>query len=96
MGPALGGFIEVSERAYAEGCDSSPVPFIEGWYVDPDLRKSGIGAQLVEAAEAWARSKNYTEIGSDLSIDNTVSLTAHLALGYREVERLVAMAKKLS
>ncbi len=95
-GPALGGFIEIGERTYAEGCDSSPVAFIEGWYVDPDLRKSGVGTQLVEAAEAWARSKGYTEMRSDLLIDNEVSLKAHLALGYREVERLVAMAKRLS
>lgn len=94
-GPALGGFIEIGERAYAEGCDTSPVAFIEGWYVDADLRRSGVGAKLVEAGEVWARAHGYREMGSDLLIDNHVSLKAHLALGYREVERLVALAKKL-
>lgn len=91
----LGGFIEIGERTYAEGCDTSPVAFIEGWYVDADLRRSGVAAKLVEAGEVWARSQGYKEIGSDLLIDNEVSLKAHLALGYREVERLIAMAKKL-
>jgi aminoglycoside 6'-N-acetyltransferase I len=91
----LGGFIEIGERAYAEGCDTSPVAFIEGWYVDPDLRRSGVGAKLVEAAEVWARAQGYKEMGSDLLIDNDVSLRAHLALGFHEVERLIALAKKL-
>jgi aminoglycoside 6'-N-acetyltransferase I len=94
-GTALGGFIEIGERAYAEGCDTSPVAFIEGWWVDADLRRSGVGGRLVAAAEAWARTQGYKEMGSDLLIDNHVSLKANLALGYREVERLVALAKKL-
>ncbi len=95
-GPTLlGGFIEIGERAYAEGCETSPVAFIEGWFVDEDLRRSGVGKGLVVAAEQWARSKGYREMGSDLLIDNDESLRAHLALGYHEVERLIAMAKKL-
>ena len=91
----LGGFIEIGERAYAEGCETSPVAFIEGWFVDEDLRRSGVGKGLVAAAEQWARTKGYREMGSDLLIDNDESLRAHLALGYHEVERLIAMAKKL-
>ena len=94
-GPALGGFIEIGERAYAEGCDTSPVAFIEGWYVDPDLRRAGTGAKLVAAAEVWARAQGYKEMGSDLLLGNDVSLRAHLALGFREVERLIALAKRL-
>ena len=31
----LVGFAEVDTRAYAEGCESSPVAFLEGWYVAP-------------------------------------------------------------
>ena len=89
------GDIEIGERAYAEGCETSPVGFIEGWYVDEDLRRSGVGKGLVAAAEQWARTKGYREMGSDLLIDNDESLRAHLALGYHEVERLIAMAKKL-
>jgi aminoglycoside 6'-N-acetyltransferase I len=32
-GGGLCGFIEVSLRNYAEGCMTSPVAYIEGWYV---------------------------------------------------------------
>ena len=39
----LCGFIEVGQRKYAEGCESSPVGYIEGWYVDADVRGQGVG-----------------------------------------------------
>ena len=37
------GFLELEYRSYAEGCTSSPVPYIEGWFVDPSSRGQGIG-----------------------------------------------------
>lgn len=91
----LGGFLELSERQYAPGCQTTPVAFIEGWYVDGDLRNQGVGRALVAAAEKWARRKGHAEMASDLVLGNDISLNAHLALGYREVERLVALAKRL-
>ncbi len=49
------GFAELSRRAYAEGCGTSPVGYLEGWYVAPSWRRQGIGRALVEASEDWAR-----------------------------------------
>ena len=89
------GFVEVGSRPYAEGCESSPVGYIEGWWVDADMRRRGVGRALVEAAEGWARRKGYREIASDALIDNDVSHTSHRALGYSEVERLVMFRKTL-
>jgi aminoglycoside 6'-N-acetyltransferase I len=91
----LAGFVEASARAYAEGCNSTPVAFIEGWFVDEDRRRSGVGAALFAAAEDWARGQGFCEIGSDALIGNDVSIAAHKALGYGEVERIVCFAKKL-
>jgi aminoglycoside 6'-N-acetyltransferase I len=91
----LSGFLELGLRTYAEGCESSPVPFIEGWYVDADRRKLGIGRALVRAAEEWARSRGHTEIASDVELENDVSITAHGALGYEEVSRLVCFRRAL-
>ena len=92
---SLGGFIEASQRKYAEGCRTSPVGYIEGWHVDPDLREQGTGRQLVSVVESWAKAKGLSEMASDCELDNQVSLNAHLALGYEEVERLIQFRKSL-
>src|SRR6185503_10272678 len=64
------GFLELEYRPYAPGCRSSPVPFIEGWYVEPDRQGQGIGRALVEAAEAYARAAGHSEIASDTELEN--------------------------
>jgi aminoglycoside 6'-N-acetyltransferase I len=91
----LGGFLEAGTRKYAEGGESSPVGYIEGWYVDEDLRGQGLGKALVQAAEDWARSQGLTEMGSDTWLENETSIQAHLKMGYEEAERLVHFIKKL-
>ncbi|HEX6994945.1 MAG TPA: GNAT family N-acetyltransferase [Gammaproteobacteria bacterium] len=91
----LAGFVEIGLRNYAEGCVTTPVAFIEGWYVDPDVRRRGLGARLVEAAESWARARGLEEIASDTTLDNAVSVRAHLALGFEEVERQICFRKTL-
>jgi aminoglycoside 6'-N-acetyltransferase I len=78
------GFIELSIRAYAEGCVTDRVAFVEGWYVDATERGKGVGATLIRAAEDWARSQGCTELGSDAEVDNTVSAEAHRAVGFTE------------
>lgn len=94
-GGRLLGFLEVDQRKYAPGCNSSPVPFIEGWYVDSHARRRGIGRALVSAAEDWARAAGFVEIASDVEIDNEDSITAHGALGYTEIERVVYFRRAL-
>ena len=96
LGGGLGGLVEAGTRPYAEGCDTSPVGYIEGWYVDPDLRRQGVGGRLIRAAEDWARGLGLQEMGSDTWIWNETSIQAHLSLGYREAERLVTFCKKLT
>src|SRR5690348_5680117 len=87
------GMLELSLRAYADGCESSPVPFIEAWFVVSEARRRGVGAALVEAAQQWAMKRGYAEIASDALLDNAVSHRAHAALGFEEVERVVRFRK---
>lgn len=94
-GSGLAGFVEVGARACANGCVTSPVAFLEAWYVDPDARHIGVGAALVHAAEAWARARGYQEFASDTLLENVESQQAHVALGFGEVERSVKYAKWL-
>jgi aminoglycoside 6'-N-acetyltransferase I len=91
----IAGFLELSLRSYAEGCASSPVPYVEGWYVEPDRRRQGIGAALMRAAEDWSRSRGYEELGSDTEWTNRLSRDAHAALGFTEVETITVFRKSL-
>ena len=92
----LCGFVEISIRPYADGCETTDVGYLEGWYVDPDMRGQGIGRTLVLAAEAWARSRGCREMASDAELANTASQAAHQRLGYVETGRVVQFCKPLS
>lgn len=94
-GGGLAGFAELGERPFADGCDTSPVAYLEGWYVDPDARRAGFGAALIRAGEDWARQRGYCELASDARLDNTTSHLAHAALGFEEVERAIRYRKSL-
>jgi len=95
-GGRLAGFLEASIRSYVEDCDTDNVGYLEGWYVEDDYRRLGIGSSLVSYAEKWALQKGCTEMASDAEIDNTVSLQAHTRLGYAETSRLVHLRKELT
>lgn len=89
------GYVEAGTRPYADGCRTSPVGYIEAWYVDPDVRLHGFGRALLVAAESWARERGLTEMASDALLDNTVSYEAHLRSGYAVVDRVVQFRKNL-
>ena len=91
----LCGFAEASVRRYANSNDESPCAFLEGWWVDEDVRRSGVGRVLLAAVEDWARARGFTELGSDALLDNTLSHQVHRALGFEERERVVYFRKWL-
>lgn len=90
------GFIEGSIRAdYVNGTETSPVGFVEGVYVTPEWRRRGVARRLFDAVADWARARGCRELASDALIDNDTSQRAHLALGFRETERVVYYVKQL-
>jgi len=89
------GFLEASIRPFVEDCHSDHVGYIEGWFVEPEFRKHGIGRKLVAEAENWARKNGATEMASDAEVGNEMSLRAHVRLGYQETSRLVHLRKDL-
>jgi putative acetyltransferase len=91
----LCGFVEASIRPHVDGCSTRPVGYLEGWYVDPDVRRQGIGKKLVKAVEAWAAAGGCKEMASDAHVWNATSHEAHKALGFEELERLVHFRKRL-
>lgn len=84
------GFAEASIRSdYVNGTSGSPVAFLEGIFVEPGARRTGIARGLVEAICAWAREHGLSELASDADLTNTTSHAVHDALGFSETERVV-------
>lgn len=90
------GFVEVAVRTdYVNGADTTPVAFLEGIFVIPEARRSGVARALLAEAERWALSMGCTELASDASLENTSSHAMHTALGFSETERVVFFKKVL-
>lgn len=77
------GLLEVEIRPHAPGSDGQPIPYLEGWYVAEGWRRKGVGAALVQEAEAWARRNGYAAMASDTILAYPDSPAAHAALGYQ-------------
>jgi aminoglycoside 6'-N-acetyltransferase I len=95
IGNELAGFVEVSMRDHVEGCETGPVGYIEGWYVEPEYRRRGIGRALMQEAEAWAARHRCREMASDAALSNRSGQRLHAQLGYEETERRIVFRKRL-
>ncbi len=89
------GFVEVSTRESLDRIIPEQIGYIEGWYVDKDYRKKGIGKALFQAAENWVLKKGCNEILSDTDLENNISQKAHRALGFKEIDRMILFKKNL-
>jgi aminoglycoside 6'-N-acetyltransferase I len=90
------GFAELAIRPYAEGCLTDRVAYLEGWFVELDRRKEGLGRALVTAAEDWGRAQGCTEFASDADPGNDVSIQAHRALGFADAGLVRCFHKNLT
>ena len=90
------GFAEASIRhEYVNGCDESPVLFLEGILVASAARRSGVARRLVDAVADWGRKRGCREFASDAWHDDVDSHAFHLAAGFEETERVVYFRREL-
>ena len=80
---------------YVEGCETSPVGYLEGIYVEEAYRNRGVARSLCEECEKWARELGCSEFASDCELTNTVSLRFHIGIGFTEENRIICFKKKL-
>ena len=93
----LVGFAQCQLRYdYVEGTDSSPVGYLEGIFIKEEFRHKGYAKKLLSECEKWANEKGCKEFASDCEIDNDSSLGFHMAMGFREANRIICFTKKLS
>jgi len=84
MDDRLVGFAEATIRSSAEDCMTSPVVYLEGWFVESFARRLGVGQALVEAVARWGRGHGCCEMASDAELDNELSAIAHRAIGFED------------
>ncbi|MBL9088676.1 MAG: GNAT family N-acetyltransferase [Planctomycetia bacterium] len=90
------GFAEASFRVEPViGVETTPVVFLEGLYVVPSCRRSGVAHRLLEAVTAWARATGCRALASDVELDNALGHAAHRAMGFQETERVVFYRRDL-
>lgn len=91
------GFAEATLREYVDGTPASPAgtAYLEGIWVAPCVRRSGVASRLLAAVEAWARSRGCRHLGSDADLDNPASHRWHRGTGFAEVGQTVNFAKPL-
>ena len=80
---------------YVEGCEESPVGYLEGLYVEPECRGTGLAARLLDSCQEWSKQQGCTEFASDCELDNEMSLRFHLKNGFEEAGRIICFVKKL-
>lgn len=90
------GFAEYSLRDFANGCQSQPVPFLEGIWVQEQYRSKGIAKALIMFLEQKARMAGFKEFGSDVELSNYSSQLMHERLGFEQTEKVIFYRKALS
>jgi len=82
------GFVEMALRKYVDGCETSPVAYLEGVYVEPEFRD-------IEAAEAWAIDRGCNEFATDSRLGDADAQRFHQHIGFEETDRIVQFKKSL-
>ena len=90
------GFANASLRHdYVEGCETTPVAYLEAIYVDEEHRHLGYAKDLVNKCEEWGREQGAKEFASDCILTNTDSYKFHIAIGFNEVNRIICFKKNI-
>ena len=89
------GFAEYGLRDYANGCNSQPVPFLEGVWIDDAYRGHGIARALIEFLFKKAEMSGFVEMGSDVELTNYSSQLMHERLGFEQTETVIYYRKVL-
>jgi aminoglycoside 6'-N-acetyltransferase I len=94
-GGRLGGFAELALRDGVDGAARETTAFLEGWFVEAELRGKGWGRKLIVAAGRWAKARGMVELASDAELENAEAIAAHRALGFRETFRVVQFLRRV-
>jgi aminoglycoside 6'-N-acetyltransferase I len=89
------GLLEVSLRNVVDGCIGGPVGYVEGIYLEPSLRRKGVGSKLMEFATEWCRKRGCQDMATDAEIENVEAQEFYRRTGFTEVSRTVGFTRSL-
>jgi aminoglycoside 6'-N-acetyltransferase I len=90
------GFAQVSIRQNpAEKESSADLACLDGWYVEPEFRRQGIGRRLLESAERWAAARGIRELTASINLDKDRTIRTHRSLGFAEATSLGRLIKPI-
>ncbi len=91
--PSLGavGFIEGAVHRRSE----TPYAHVEAWYVAPDFRRQGHGAELMDRLENWCLHRTICHLTSDTETKYPISPRAHASCGFRVLTQQTIFIKEL-
>lgn len=89
------GLLEVSLRNVVDGCIGGPVGYVEGIYLEPSLRRKGVGSMLMEFATEWCRKRGCQDMATDAEIENVEAQEFYRRTGFTEVSRTVGFTRSL-
>ena len=92
----LVGFAELSIRSHVDSVPEANIPYLEGWFVEPEFRNQGLGLQLMEAAQQWAKDQGANYFASDVECDNEGSINAHKRFGFEAQGCSIGFLKRLN
>lgn len=80
---------------YVNGCQHSPVVYLEGIFVLPQWRLKKCAKKLVHAVEKWGKASGCKELASDAELENIASHKMHQKLGFKITEKVVFFQKNI-
>ena len=90
------GFLDAELRSdFVDGAAGSPIWYVEGIYIVPGRRGTGVGRFLMNRFEDHVREQGHTEIASDCELGNDASEAFHKAVGFKEAIRSIHFVKAL-
>jgi len=95
------GFAEASLRHdYVSACETSPVGFLEGIYVDPPVRRQGVAKALLRECAADARARGAEHLSLEVLVANESAVAVWRRLGFEDTwlgltTRLAALDRRL-
>lgn len=90
------GFVELSLRNIVDGCLHSPVPYIEGIYLQPQYQTKGYGKDVMKLIKKWSKNLGFSELAADTELHNHRAQKFFSAMGFQETYRTVGFKIDLS